>query len=231
MPLLPYKDRTIRFTPNSEWTGVTNTAWPALIGGAVSAGTKKLFTPTLSLGGAPSPTPPAALNPSDPKAAVKAKSKISAFDLVGPTYINFGLNAGVADESGLNTNSIEPWFIKAIPIQIRGESYLGMYDIGVHDKDVQNVVALFTESLQEFSFDGTGGTKEPVVLEIANNPPKMRRFIGYIKGFTFSEDVKKPYFLDYQLDFIGLNLDRFSVSQGKLMAARANNGIFNAVGR
>ena len=75
---------------------------------------------------------------------------------------------------------------------------------------------MFYTALRDFSNRlGPSGTKERVILEISNNPDGSARFIGYIKDFSITEEVKKPYILDYELTFIGKNFDDMSISTGK----------------
>jgi hypothetical protein len=148
--------------------------------------------------------------------------------LKGPTSLNAGFSAGIADEAGLATTFLEAWFIRNSPIKIKGESYLGTFaGLSVSDKDASGLLKLFYTSLRDFSNHlGAPGTKERFILEIANNPEGSARFIGFIRDFNFTEDVKKPYILDYDLEFIGKSFDQVAIGIGK-QGAQTSTRMFN----
>ena len=198
MPLAPYKDRTIKLTLETEY--FAQNPQSRAVQSVVD-----LYLPSAGVGG-------------QVKNLITGNS--GTITLVGPTRMNVALTANIADESGIASTFLEPWQINNVPVKISGESYLGAFEaLSVSDNDAPDILSMFYTALRDFSSRlGAAGTKERVVLEISNNPEGSARFIGYIKEFSISEDVKKPYILDYELTFLGKNFDDMSVASGKLGA-------------
>jgi len=226
MPLAPYKDRSIKLTLEGEYLAQAST--PFVKAFAKSVVDNFLPNPGLiTLAGR-------LLNSENLEDFSRkreiSRSKVGTILLKGPTSFNADFSADVADEQGLQNSFLQPWYIKNIPIEIRGESYLGMYDLlSVSDRDAKDVLNMFTTSLRAFSSQfGVPGTKERVVLEISNNPLGAERFIGFIRGFKIGEDVRKGYILDYDLRYIGIPMQGLSMANGKADAQNADR-LFSGV--
>lgn len=203
MPLAPFRDRTIRLTLESDLQGT---------GGVVQLSATKGFTdrflPTSGLGGF---------------VAKKAGLVSKTVTLRGPMAIDIKHIAGVAEENGLSTAFLQPWYIENIPITIRGQSYIGAYPVlSVGDRDVENVLKMFRTSLNDFAnVAGRPGTKSRVFLDLQGNPKGARRFLGYIRGLDWDEDVKNVNVLNYTISFIGRNVDDAALAKGALGSAQA----------
>lgn len=201
MPLLPVKSRTIKITLENDLKTVADPN-----SGAVTPPTSKAFTdrfiPTTGVAGS---------------VANRIRGPQKTLTLVGPTAIDIGFEAGVAEEMGLFTSFLQPWFIKPVQVTIKGESYLGTYAVASRgDKDAQNLLAKFKRSLNDFSpMVGTPGTQERAYLDIGNNPIGMKKFFGYIKRLTFSEQISNPYMIGYEMSFVGRNVDDAQIAKGK----------------
>jgi hypothetical protein len=194
MPAASYKDRTVKLT-------LENTYFQQSQGMQVISNVASLYLPSSGIGG-------------------KLQRKLTpkgVITLVGPTAMSVELDANIGNESGVATTFLQPWQINNVPVKIKGESYLGAFDaVSVGDGDASGILNLFYTALRDFSSRlGPQGTKERVILEISNNPSGSSRFLGFIKNFTISEDVKKPYILEYELTFIGKNFDDMGISIGK----------------
>lgn len=140
--------------------------------------------------------------------------------LKGPTKIMVSHKTGVAEEEGLFSSFIQPWFVQNIDITISGSSYLGAFPLlSAGDKDAQSLIKALYTTLNDFSgIAGPIGTKSRLVLTIKGNPDKAKSFIGYIKQLDLSESVESAYLVDYTLSFVGRNLENIKVQEAKLMA-------------
>lgn len=209
MPLAPIKDRTISMVLESDLDkDDTNSSGQVLRKPSQSFTDR--FIPSSGLSGA--------------VARNVMKDKLAkTLNLVGPTSVDFSYEADVAVESGLFTSFIQPWFIKPVVINIKGESYLGTSPvISRADRDVEKTLEKFTKSLNDFSERvGSPGNKDRVLLEIRNNPRNARRFFGYIRRFTFGENVSSPFMLTYGIDFVGRSVDNMEIVAGRNNALRA----------
>jgi hypothetical protein len=144
--------------------------------------------------------------------------------LTGPTSIDMAFKAGVADGSGIGTNFLQPWFIKNVPITIKGTSYLGDYPgLSQGDNDAQQILQMFRQSLNDFAenVNGAPGTGQRVILRMTNMPFGMDKFIGYITSFHPSEQIDTVFLINYTLEFIGKSLDNANILTGKNNASLA----------
>ena len=200
MPLFPLKDRTITLTMEKDLPKQ----------GQVQAQLAK-YASTFQQRFIPSTGPAGA-------AAAVLGIKSKALVLVGPAYMGFDHDAGVAEEEGIFTSHLQGWYIKPVQISIRGESYLGTYTgVSRSDGDVQNILADFRRQLTDFTPKyGTPGTQERIQIEISNNPLGTTKFLGFIKKFNFSEVITSPYMLPYELSFVGRPQDGNAINQGRL---------------
>lgn len=208
MPLAPVKDRTISLTLEKDLVSdAANGTGQALTKPSQSFTDK--FIPSSGLTGA---------------VARNVFGKISpTLNLVGPMSIDFTYEADVAVEQGLFTSYIQPWFVKPVTINIKGESYLGTYVlISRADRDVEKSLDKLMTSLNDFSDRvGQPGDKSRVLLEIKNNPRGARRFWGYIRHLNFGENVANPFILNYDLSFVGRSVDNMEIVSGKNNARAA----------
>jgi hypothetical protein len=202
MPLALLKDRTISLTLEKDYE--------AKLSGTQAVLSNDLFQQFL-----PTTTgvPGSILN--------KLSTVNPTIILKGPNYMSFDHVADVAEENGLFTSFLQPWYIRPVNIQIRGGSYLGAYTLlSVPDGDLELTLAMFRKSQGDFSNQvGTPGDRQRVVLNIQNNPQGSRTFLGYFKRLTFSDEIKSAYLLDYQIDFVGRNIDNLGIATGKANAA------------
>lgn len=208
MPLAPFRDRTIRLTLESDLQGQTD---------VVQLQATKSFTdrfmPTSGLGGYVAAPP-----------ANGSSTAAKTLTLRGPMSISIKHVAGVAEENGLSTSFLQPWYIESIPITIKGQSYIGTYPLlSVSDRDVERALKMFRQSLNDFAtLNGKPGSKERIFLDLQGNPPGARRFLGFIRGLDWDEDVKSVNVLNYTIEFIGRNVDNAALAKGKLGAQQAS---------
>ena len=199
MPLFPVKDRTIRLTLETFAPDGSSQGTPASQPRYVSQ-----FIPNSGLlGGLVSN-----LRKATPEATL---------DLIGPTSIDIGFSADVAVESGLETSYMQAWFIKPIPITIKGTSYIGAYTgLARADRDAKGILQKFRRSQNDFSdIGGKPGNSARLLLELLGMPYGMSRFLGHITSFNITESVDKVYLLNYTLSFVGRNIDDAKVRIGK----------------
>jgi hypothetical protein len=199
MPLFPTKDRTIRLTLETFAPDGSSQGTPASQPRYVSQ-----FIPNSGLlGGLVS--------------LISKGTPETTLDLIGPTSIDIAFSADVAAEPGLETSYIQPWFIKPIPITIKGTSYIGAYTgLARADRDAKGILQKFRRAQNDFSdLGGKPGNSARLLLELVGMPYGMSRFLGHIKDFTITESVDKAYLLNYTLSFIGRNIDDAKVRIGK----------------
>lgn len=154
----------------------------------------------------------------------QGRSKVSAipkkFDapilLKGPSSVTIDHTTGVAEEAGIYTSFIQPWFIQNVKITIKGTSYLGAYPVlSISDRDAEKLAKTLYQSLNDFSGrSGPKGSKERVVLDIGGNPDRARTFIGYIQNLSLSENIESIYMMDYSFTFIGKNMELQALAKG-----------------
>lgn len=212
MPLFPVKDRTIRLTLESISKDGTRQGTAASQPRYVSQ-----FIPNSGLlGGLVS-------------GGQKLLGVEATLDLIGPTSIDIGYSAGVAAEPGLATNFTQPWFIKLIPITIKGTSYIGAYSgLSRADRDAKAILQKFRRSQNDFAdLGGKPGTTQRVMLEMVGLPYGMSRFLGYFTDFNVNESVDKAYLLNYTMMFLGRNVEDAKVRSGKAygVTAQKHGGI------
>jgi hypothetical protein len=124
-----------------------------------------------------------------------------------------------AKENGLFTSFMQPWHISIIDITIVGESYLGAYPFFSRgDKDIENILGMFRQSHNDFIL-GKPGTKERVILSIANNPGETDEYIGYINSLEFSDKITTVFTLPYTLSFSGWSRQSIAIQNGKNAAS------------
>lgn len=206
MPLFPVKDRTIRLTlENISRDGTrqdTNASQPRYV---------SQFIPNSGLlGGLVS-------------GAQKRLGIEATLDLIGPTSIDISYSASIGSDSGLATNFEQPWFIKLIPITIKGTSYIGAYSgLSRADRDAKGILQKFRRSQNDFAkLGGAPGTTQRLLLEMTGMPQGMSRFLGYFTDFNISESVDKVYLLNYTMMFLGRNIEDAKVRSGKGFGAAA----------
>lgn len=209
MPLAPVKERTISLTLESDLVKDSTNGSGTNLQRPSQSFTDR-FIPTSGLVGA------VARN-------VMGNALTKTLNLVGPMSIDFSYDADVAVEQGLFTSYIQPWFVKPVTIEIKGESYLGTYPvISRADKDVENVLTKLLKSLNDFSDRvGSPGNKDRVLLEVRSNPRNARRFFGYLRHFSFGENVNTPFILNYGISFVGRSVDNMEVVNGRSRAQQA----------
>lgn len=205
MPLFPLKDRTISLTLERDLPRQ----------GEVQSQLAK-YASDFSQRFIPSTGPAGAA-----AKALGASQKV--LRLVGPNYMSFDFDAAVAEEAGPFTSHLQPWYIKPVVVSIKGESYLGTYaGVSRSDADVKNLLDKFKKQLTDFTPRfGTPGTQERIQIEIASNPQGSRKFLGYIRRFSFSESINNPYMLPYEMVFVGRNVDNLQVARGASYGAVA----------
>ncbi len=152
--------------------------------------------------------------------------------LKGPSKITISHKTGVAEEEGLYTSFIQPWFVQNVDITVTGTSYLGAFPLlSSGDKDAQSLIQALYTTLNDFSgIAGPIGTRSRLVLTLKGNPDKARAFIGYIKQVDFSESVESAYLIDYTLTFVGRNLENMKIQEAKNRAREANKKGFGLGG-
>lgn len=202
MAIAPAKDRTIRLTKegdldftSSKASGTTQTA--QLTTGRNFA---NRFLPSTGVGG-----------------LVRRLTGVKTIILRGPTELSFSYASEIGEVNGLFTSFLQPWYIQNINITIRGQSYLGAYPIfSVPDRDVEDVLSKYRETLNDFTEAvGKVGDKNRFLLEVAGNPKGARKFLGYLRKLSWTENVKNAYMLDYTIDFIGRGVDDAKLTKGK----------------
>ena len=207
MPMFPVRDRTIVLTLESSLLEYTSVG-PTVLTTPSQPFVNK-FLPSTGLGGAVMQNVFGVTDPS--------------IELVGANSIDISHDAAVAEETGLFTSYLQPWFIKPVHITIKGESYLGAY-LGVSrgDNEAKRILEAFRKSLNDFTaLAGKPGTKERVQLEIRGYPKGMRKFFGYLTKFSTQEQVTNAYILSYDLSFVGRNIDNSQIVKGKGNATAA----------
>lgn len=140
--------------------------------------------------------------------------------LVGPASIEGGFTAGLGDDSGIGANRLQPWFIRNVPITIKGESYLGMYPLLSNpDLDFQSMLQLFNQAASQFApRSGTPGTGQKFMLSISGYPLGARRFTGHVEALLFTEAIQRVNMVGYTLKFKGVPSDQVALQQGALAA-------------
>jgi hypothetical protein len=206
MSFAPFRDRSITLTLESELTATDKSGNTVL---ATNAKFVNRFLPKTGLAGFGrklAKKVPGLTLPDDESLTMK-----------GVTYISVNHAADVASEPGVVTSFLQPWFIKPVAITLRGTSYLGAYPlISVSDRDVENLLKKFRAVANDYtSLYGTPGSQSRVLLELNGYPRGARRFLGYLKTFNWTEDVKNANLLDYTLEFLGRNVDGASLQAGK----------------
>ena len=161
---------------------------------------------------------------------VEAVTESYILTLSGPNNIAIEYSADVGEEQGVYTSFLQPWFIKPVRISIRGDSYIGAYTLlSCYDNDTEGILRRFKTSQNDFSGQlGRPGDMQRVQLEINNSPLGFKKFLGYFTKFNVSEVVQKVYLQEYQIEFVGRNIDDIGVSKG---AANANKAKDVAMGR
>jgi hypothetical protein len=206
MPLYPVRDRTISLT-TEPLAPAASAANPA----ATQPAFVSQFIPNSGLLGGLTSGGLASLG--------KAPASVS---LIGPTAISMKFAAGVAADSGLFTNFLQPWFIKPIQVIIRGNSYIGAYSgLSRGDNDAQAILQTFRTSQNDFRSGGGAGTGQRILLKLSGMPSGFSRFMGFITDFDIDEAIKTVYLLDYSLSFIGVSVDQIARRQGQAAAAQA----------
>jgi len=193
----PYKDRTISLILESDYTArgkagfVKNTAQ--------DLGRRYLPAQGRSIGG---------------KTLGDAASNF--IDLKGPSSITMDHATGVAQEQGLFTTFLQPWYVKGVTLTIKGTSYLGAYPLLSNpDKDAERLLRLMYQTLNDFSGRlGTAGNKQRTVLIIRGAPKQAQKFVGYITNLNLTESVDNAYLMDYTLSFVGKRMDNVAQSNG-----------------
>ncbi len=143
--------------------------------------------------------------------------------LKGPTKIAIIHKTGVAEEEGLFSSFIQPWFVQNIDITISGSSYIGAFPLlSSPDGDAKNLISSLYTTLNDFSgIAGPEGSKSRLVLTLRGNPDKAKSFIGYIKQLDLTEAVESAYLIDYTLSFVGRNIDNMAITDAKRKARAA----------
>ena len=117
--------------------------------------------------------------------------------------LKFSYSAEIAQEYGIQVAFLQPWYIKPVTITMQGTSYIGFVPyISVTDDDVAQIYKRMKNTLGEI-VNGKGGNKNKILLEIVNNPKDTDRFLGWFSNFDFTENIEKPFLLDYDITFIG----------------------------
>ncbi len=201
MPLAPLRNRTITLTPETQI--FQNNQTPVRLDTSLNFADK--FLPKKGLGGYLS------------NKIVPNRSIV----LAGVTDISVNHKAMVADENGLFTSYMQPWYIENIPITLSGQCYLGAYPLlSVSDRDLERVMKAFRGSLNDFTgLQGAAGNKERYLLEFGGYFPGARRFLGYFTEVSWKESVKTVNMLDYTIGFLGRNVDNAFIIKGKNSAA------------
>ena len=213
MSFAPFKDRTITLTLESDYLKLQGDR--AKNGAIKNFGTDftNRFIPKSGLLGQ----------------LVQKVRKEPTLTLKGPTSISITHASTIAEAEGISTSFLQPWFIKNVNIMIRGNSYLGAFPIlSVPDRDAEKLLKKYRDTLNDFSSNlGSPGSRERIILEFKGNPPGARKFIGFIKDLTFTEQIDSVYLIDYTMNFVGRNIDNSALAQGKGNAAssmRVNSG-------
>lgn len=205
----PFRDRSITLTLESELPSTDKTAL------ATNAAFVNRFLPKTGLAGL------------GRKLAAKIPGLKNldppSVTLRGATYISVNHSADIGSDTGVATAFLTPWYIKPVPIVVRGTSYLGAYPlVSPSDRDVEQVLAKFRKAANDFTdIYGQRGSGSRVLLEINGYPQGARKFLGYLKSLNWTEDIKNANLLDYTIEFIGRNVDNASLSDGKQAAAEA----------
>jgi len=144
---------------------------------------------------------------------------IDYIELKSVESISFKFSADIAVEPGLRVAFIQPWYIKPVDITIRGNSYIGAFPfVSNPDNDIGDIFYRLDRGLKEIptgsevasnlyndiiKSDDSIFLRMPIRLEITNNPNNTKRFRGFIKDFSFSENLSKAFLLDYTIEFVG----------------------------
>ena len=166
MPIYPVKDRTIKMTLAVPGATASNPA-------ATQPAYVRQFIPNSGLlGGLVN-----GLTPAPP----------TSISLVGPTKISIKFSAGVAAESGLFTNFLQPWFIKPVMVSIMGTSYIGNSFRAVQVRQRRaghppEVPGASQSDLPTQSWRPPAATQR-IALQLTGMPAGFSRFLGYIMGF------------------------------------------------
>ena len=197
MPLAPLRNRTITLTPETQIFQSTET--PVRLDTSLNFADK--FLPKKGLGGY-------LTNKIIPNRSIT---------LAGVTDISIDHKALVADENGLFTSYMQPWYIQNVPIVLSGQSYIGAYPLlSVSDRDLERVMKAFRGSLNDFTgLQGAAGNKERYLLEFGGYFPGARRFLGYFSQVSWKESIKNVNVLDYTISFLGRNVDNAYIVKGK----------------
>jgi len=142
---------------------------------------------------------------------------LGPISLAGPTSIDIDYDAKIGDDSGIATNFTQPWFIKNVPVRIKGTSYLGAYEgVSRGDDDAAQILKMYRTSLNDFAqgINGAPGTGQRFLIQLTGMPAGMDRFVGYIRNFHITENIESVYLLDYSLDFLGKCMDNANVMTG-----------------
>ena len=151
--------------------------------------------------------------------------------LSGVNSISGALATDTGTDMGVSTWFIQPWYIKPVPITLKGTSYLGTYpSVSVPDRDFERLLKMFKTVANDFSsLYGAQGTKERVLLELNGYPQGAARFLGLLGSLTWDEEVKNANVINWSLTFVGRSTDGYSVMRGKngaiTSAAIANNNV------
>ena len=203
MAFAPFRDRSITLTLESE-IPVSNKNPGAL---ATNAAFTNRFLPQSGVGRSLAKIITPGLNKLIPLSVT----------LKGATHISVNHQVDIGVDQGISTAFLQPWYIKPIPITIRGQSNLGAYPlISPSDRDIERVLQKFRIAANDFSSQfGRAGDGQRFLLELNGYPKGARKFLGYLKALNWTEEVKNANLLDYSIEFIGRNVDNAALVDGK----------------
>jgi hypothetical protein len=143
--------------------------------------------------------------------------------LSGVNEITFGVTPDIGIGNGLIQSVLQPFPVQPTKITVEADSYMGAITlISPSDDDVNQILKRLYQTLDEFWLIGSAApnspAKEAMILEIDNNPPTHKSFVGFITNFVYKESNKQPYLFTYTLEFVGFPKLSDSVAQAKGVA-------------
>ena len=149
------------------------------------------------------------------------------------TSIRITHGIAVGKVFGLTRNVMQPWHAELVTIDLQGSSYIGAFkeigqsenlythqtygERGTFSNTWNQIVSIFLQYQDNLIDISHLYSNEPLKFEIQNDPGQP--YNGFIESIDGSENISKPFIIDYNIKFIGTSSASYNKKKAEKAAA------------
>jgi len=147
---------------------------------------------------------------------------------------------------GLTRNVMQPWHAELVTIDLQGSSYIGAFQAlinkktgyredlythqtygerGTFSNTWNQIISIFLQYQDNLIDISHLYSNEPLRFEIQNDPGQP--YNGFIESIDGSENVSKPFIIDYNIKFIGTSSASYNKKKAEKAAAEDTAKVTN----